>query len=184
MVDIFVPGVGDDDRDWFQAWQRDSTDGETAVARLEMYYASDVTSEAGLVKAPTLVIHREGDQAVRPERGAELAAAIPGATLELVAGGAHVCFLGDWVQVADLVVPFLNQDRATSLPRGPFGQLTARELDVAELTVLGLSNAEIGGRLGISSRTVETHMTRIRQKLGVGTRAEVAAWMARRTEIS
>ncbi len=184
MRDIFIPGLGSEDWKWFDSWQRQCTDGETAALRLQMYYESDVSSEAAQVRAPTLVLHRVDDQAVRFSNGAAMAAAIAGATLEPVDGAAHLCFLGDWRQVADLTVPFFDVAPEALLPKGPYGEFTARELDVAELTTLGLTNAAIGERLGISPRTVESHLGRIRYKLGVRTRAEVAAWMARRTEVS
>ena len=182
LRDTFAPDLDPDDRRWFDGWQRSATDGATAAERLEMYYDSDVTADAAAVAAPTMVIHRTHDRAVRPELGADVAATIPGAVLETVDGSAHLCFLGDWVGIADLVVPFLEAEPESSLPRGPYGEFTAREHDVALLTVEGLSNAAIGERLGISPRTVESHLSRVRAKLGVRTRAEVAAWMARRSE--
>jgi len=181
--DIFLPDVGADDREWFESFQRQSADAEIAARRLEMYYSSDVTADAGQVRAPTLVLHRVDDRAVQFSHGAELAAAINGARLEPVDGSAHLCFLGDWSQIADLVIPFLEPTPINTLPRGPYGEFTARETDVAELTTLGLTNAGIGERLGISDRTVETHLRNVRYKLGVKTRAEVAAWMARRAEL-
>ena len=182
LSDIFVPELDVADRHWFDEWQRRCTGGYTAATRLEMYYDSDVSDEAARIAAPTLVVHRSGDRAVRHELGVALAAAIEGATLATVDGSSHLCFLGDWEAIADLAIPFLEAHVETSLPRGPYGDFTARELDVAELTTEGLSNAAIGERLGISPRTVETHLAHIRTKLGVGTRAEVAAWMARRAE--
>jgi predicted ATPase/DNA-binding CsgD family transcriptional regulator len=57
-------------------------------------------------------------------------------------------------------------------------QLTRRERDVAALVARGLSNGEIAGKLVISARTVETHVQHIMDKLGVGTRAQIAAWSA------
>ncbi|HEX6548691.1 MAG TPA: LuxR C-terminal-related transcriptional regulator [Candidatus Dormibacteraeota bacterium] len=56
-------------------------------------------------------------------------------------------------------------------------QLSRREREVADLVVEGLKNREIGGRLFISERTVDGHLERIREKLGVGNRAQVAAWV-------
>jgi DNA-binding CsgD family transcriptional regulator len=48
--------------------------------------------------------------------------------------------------------------------------LTAHELQIAELARDGLSNPEIGARLFISSRTVEWHMRKIFAKLGISSR--------------
>ena len=58
---------------------------------------------------------------------------------------------------------------------GP-GQLTRRERDVAALVAQGMSNGQIAASLVISVRTVETHVEHIMDKLGCGTRAQVAVW--------
>jgi ATP/maltotriose-dependent transcriptional regulator MalT len=59
-------------------------------------------------------------------------------------------------------------------------QLTRREEEVLEVLALGLSNAEIGERLFISPKTAEHHVGRILSKLGLRSRAEAAAYAARR----
>jgi DNA-binding NarL/FixJ family response regulator len=51
-------------------------------------------------------------------------------------------------------------------------ELTLRELDVGELMVQGLRNAEIARRLSISPRTVEAHVSSIMAKLGARSRTE------------
>jgi DNA-binding NarL/FixJ family response regulator len=53
--------------------------------------------------------------------------------------------------------------------------LTAREREVMGLVVDGASNDEIGARLGISTRTVESHLHRLFERLGVSSRTELAA---------
>jgi predicted ATPase/DNA-binding CsgD family transcriptional regulator len=60
------------------------------------------------------------------------------------------------------------------------GQLTRREQDVAALVASGQSNSQIAASLVISVRTVETHVQHIMDKLGCGTRAQIAAWSAAR----
>jgi predicted ATPase/DNA-binding CsgD family transcriptional regulator len=55
-------------------------------------------------------------------------------------------------------------------------KLSRRELEVAALVAQGLTNREIAARLFISERTADGHLEHIREKLGVGTRAQVAAW--------
>jgi DNA-binding CsgD family transcriptional regulator len=52
-------------------------------------------------------------------------------------------------------------------------QLTASEHQVASLAVRGLQNREIAGRLFMSVKTVEAHLTRIYRKLEVRTRVEL-----------
>ncbi|HPB71528.1 MAG TPA: helix-turn-helix transcriptional regulator [Phycicoccus sp.] len=53
--------------------------------------------------------------------------------------------------------------------------LSAREQDVARLVARGRSNREIASALVLSERTVENHLYRIYAKLGIGTRADLAA---------
>jgi DNA-binding CsgD family transcriptional regulator len=54
--------------------------------------------------------------------------------------------------------------------------LSARERQIVELVTSGLTNRAIGERLFISERTVDTHITRIRRKLGTTTRTQLAVW--------
>jgi non-specific serine/threonine protein kinase len=58
-------------------------------------------------------------------------------------------------------------------------RLTAREHEVARLVAHGLTNHEIADALVVSVRTAEAHVEHIRNKLGVRTRAEIAAWATR-----
>jgi non-specific serine/threonine protein kinase len=58
-------------------------------------------------------------------------------------------------------------------------RVSPRELEVAVLVAEGLSNRQIGERLFVSPRTVETHVQHLMDKLGVGSRSEIAAWHAR-----
>ena len=53
--------------------------------------------------------------------------------------------------------------------------VSAREAEVLALVGEHLTNAEIAGRLYISIRTVESHVSALLRKLGVRTRVEAAA---------
>ncbi|TCO62485.1 helix-turn-helix transcriptional regulator [Actinocrispum wychmicini] len=53
--------------------------------------------------------------------------------------------------------------------------LTARELEIADLVAGGATNKQIAAKLVISERTVGTHLSRIYAKLGVSSRAALAA---------
>lgn len=55
--------------------------------------------------------------------------------------------------------------RAEAKPVDPYEQLTTREREILMLTAQGYTNIEIGSRLFISSRTVETHRTNLMHKL-------------------
>jgi ATP/maltotriose-dependent transcriptional regulator MalT len=64
----------------------------------------------------------------------------------------------------------------------PSGGLTARELEVLELVVKGLTNREIGQTLFISEKTASVHISNLLAKLGVANRTE-AAHVARERDL-
>ena len=57
-------------------------------------------------------------------------------------------------------------------------ELTAQEAHIARLAVDGRTNAEIGTRLFLSTRTVEWHLSKVYSKLGIGSRRELPRAMA------
>lgn len=61
-------------------------------------------------------------------------------------------------------------------PEGPASELTARESEVLRLIARGHTNAEIATQLSLSVRTVETHRTRIQQKLCLSSRPELVRY--------
>lgn len=58
--------------------------------------------------------------------------------------------------------------------------LSARQIEVGRLVAAGLTNAAIAERLGISHRTVTSHLDHIYARLGIGSRAALARWIAER----
>ena len=54
--------------------------------------------------------------------------------------------------------------------------LAQREQEVLRLLAQGCTDREIGGKLYISPRTVQNHLTRIREKTGKRRRSELARW--------
>lgn len=60
----------------------------------------------------------------------------------------------------------------------PAPVLSPRELEVLALLAEGLTNHDIGGRLGIGESTVKTHVSNVLGKLGLGDRTQAAiyAW--------
>jgi len=63
---------------------------------------------------------------------------------------------------------------------GGSNPLTDREAEVARLIAEGMTNAEVGARLGISERTVDAHVEHIRNKLGLRSRTQIAVWSKER----
>ena len=58
--------------------------------------------------------------------------------------------------------------------------LTPREDQVLELIGLGMTNREIGNRLGIREKTVKNSVTVVLAKLGLQRRAQAAVWVTER----
>jgi len=88
---------------------------------------------------------------------------------------------GDEVRIGQVVLRFgYASDAPSTKPArvpGPAlaSLLTARELEVARLVARGLTNVEIGKQLFISARTVSTHLANMYERLGIHTRAALAA---------
>jgi two-component system, NarL family, nitrate/nitrite response regulator NarL len=68
----------------------------------------------------------------------------------------------------------LLREMSRPRPAGPLDELTARERDVLELVAAGLSNYEIGQRLGLAEKTIKHYMTNLLAKLQVRSRVEAA----------
>ena len=58
-------------------------------------------------------------------------------------------------------------------------QLTRRERDVLRLVAAGFTYKEIGAKLSISARTVETHAASVLRKLQLSNRQELTRWASR-----
>jgi predicted ATPase/DNA-binding CsgD family transcriptional regulator len=69
-------------------------------------------------------------------------------------------------------------EEATAGP--PRGSLSPRELQVAAMVAQGMTNRQIAEALVLAERTVEGHVERIRRKLGVRSRTQIAVWMVER----
>lgn len=65
-------------------------------------------------------------------------------------------------------------DALDAPPAAPLATLSAREREVLERIVEGMSNKRIAQALGISERTVKTHVSHLLAKLGVRDRTQAA----------
>ena len=83
------------------------------------------------------------------------------------------------IDPADAVAWALGEERPTRSAPPAQSALTRREHEVAALIAEGLSNREVAHRLVLSPRTVESHVERIMNRLGVGSRTEIATWVTR-----
>jgi pimeloyl-ACP methyl ester carboxylesterase/DNA-binding CsgD family transcriptional regulator len=185
LADVFLPEGSAETKAHFARLQREAASAQSAVELLAQCYETDVGDLLAQVTAPTLVVHRRDDRAIPYRAGRELAARIPGARLVSLPGRSHFPFVGDAAAVVRAILEFLGDaDDPASPPPGRggrrSGELTARQLQVAALVAEGMTNRQIAERLGIEERSAEGHVERIRHRLGVTSRAQVAAWWARR----
>jgi pimeloyl-ACP methyl ester carboxylesterase/DNA-binding CsgD family transcriptional regulator len=178
LADIWFPEASVELTATFAQVQRSAASAELAAALLDMFYRFDVADLLARIRVPTLVAHRRGSRAVRFELGRELATLIPGAQFTALAGRMQPIYAGDPDAAAATLLSFLRDpaaERTTGAdPTG--GPLTAREFQVADLIADGLTNAEIARTLGVSVRTVDTHVEHVRTKLGVRARTQIAVW--------
>jgi len=71
------------------------------------------------------------------------------------------------------IVEFMRLNASGDRPQKNFG-LTKREMDILTTIVAGLSNKEIARKFSLSEDTVKHHLTNIFDKVGVGSRLELA----------
>lgn len=168
----FLPGATGEQLQWFNELARRTVSPSMAARILEARASVDVTALLGEVRTPTLVLHARQDEVVPFAEGQLLAARIPNAEFVELDSRNHVLIEQEpaWQRFCDAVLEFTGRGNAKSGDR--FGALSRRERDVLALLAEGLSNAEIGEKLGISEKTVRNHVSNVFDKLGVWTRAQ------------
>lgn len=177
LTDIFAPDASAGTRAAHSTYQREASTPETAAALLRLCHRIDVTESLSRIAAPTLVVHRDQDRAAGLDQARLIAAAIPNARLETLPGRSHLPYIGDVALLVKTIRTFLGLPTGVPTdvpPEAP--TLTPRQQEVAALVAEGLTNREIGVRLGIEDRSAEGHLERIRHRLGFRSRAQVAAW--------
>lgn len=96
-----------------------------------------------------------------------LGIALKSTPLEVLAKGVDIVLKGEsWIS-EDVAVILESDDNTRSF--------TPREAQILNMIAQGLTNGEVGRKLGISSKTVDNHRTRIMAKLGVNSRAQLLA---------
>jgi pimeloyl-ACP methyl ester carboxylesterase len=179
LTDVFAPDADQAMRGTFARYQRAASSAAMARALLALSYQLDVRDVLAAVQAPTLVVHRAHDRAAPLAQAEALAEGITDSRLVVLAGRSHLPYVGDRVELVRVIRQFLGLRTA----RGGAAVLTARQREVAALVSEGCTNREIGARLGIDERSAEGHVERIRTRLGVRSRTQVAAWyLAHRDE--
>jgi len=173
LADIFAPDADAATRAAFTRYMREACPAQAARDILALCYQVDIADVLPRIQAPTLVIHRDRDRAAPLAQGRALAQAIPGARFEVLPGRAHLPYIGDADALARLIRRFLGlpaQRRRAAVT------LTQRQREVAALIAEGMTNREIAARLTITERSAESHVERIRDRMGFRSRSQIAAW--------
>jgi pimeloyl-ACP methyl ester carboxylesterase/DNA-binding CsgD family transcriptional regulator len=174
-------------------FERASASPAMIRALVESLTVTDVRSRLAQVAVPVLVVHRRSDFV--PFSEAELiAGGISGARLVELEGSDHLPWVGNVSGVLSPIADFVAEvagrpgERAAAVPaarpRRPatgWEALTDAERRVAQLVAEGLANREVAERLYVSRYTVETHLKHVFAKMGVSSRAELAALAPRNT---
>ena len=176
-----IPGASETQMRWFDELQRRSTSSEAALASSRARAVIDVTSSASAVSSRTLVMHADEDCRVPFEEGRRLAGLIPDATFVPLHSQNHILLADEpaWPEFLEEVTAFAR----TTVTGPPTSQLTTRELDVLRLVAQGCSNDNIGGRLSMSTRTVERHLSNTYVKLSLAGKSARSAAAARLPEL-
>lgn len=106
-----------------------------------------------------------------------LGGGVPVVQRRLVDGGPNVEELSDGISSRDAAAGDTGgaRRRRSSRPSKGWDALTRAERTVAELAARGLTNAQISLELGVATATVKAHLRRVFAKLGVESRARLAA---------
>ena len=192
LIDLVAPSLARPQaREAAGAFERAAASPAMAAALIESLGLIDVRDLMRGLAVPVLVLHRDGD--IVPVADARLVAGqIPGATLKILPGRDHLPWVGDWPTVAGEILAFVGEvapasrrpeRRGRSGPRPPrpavgWASLTEAELPVVRLAAEGLTNEQVAAQLCLSRYTIETHLKHVFVKLGVESRAELAALAA------
>ena len=152
LLDIAMPGGGHDAARWIA-----SACPATRIVMLTVSEDEDDLLEAMKAGASGYVLKGAG--------ASELAAVIR----SVHAGEVYVAPALAWGMLRELRTPHSS----------PYDALTDREREVLELVAEGLSNHEVGERLGLAEKTIKHYMTNILGKLQVRSRVEAALLVAR-----
>ena len=181
LTDIFAPDASAGTRAALAGYQREASSADTAAGLLELCYRVDVTGSLAHIRAPTLVVSRQHDRAAPLDQARTIAGGIEGAKLEILAGRSHLPYIGDVDALTAVIRRFLG---LPALRRSAGPRLTSRQGEVAALVAQGQTNREIAQRLHITERSAEGHIDRIRIRLGVRSRAQIAAWWVATNEVA
>jgi pimeloyl-ACP methyl ester carboxylesterase/DNA-binding CsgD family transcriptional regulator len=191
FFEFFAPSLRDDERcrRWWARYQRNCVSPGAVAASLRRHIEFDGRALLPELRVPTLVLHHKEDLIVPLECGRYLADHIPGAILRELDGSDHMYWVGDQDVLLGHLRAFLEglpggaalRRHKAKRHKAGFGweSLSESENAIVALVEAGLTNREIASRLHLSVKTVESHIHHVFDKLGVDSRARLAAEAAR-----
>ena len=159
--------------------------GANAAEIRRVHGSLDLVDRLPLVIAPTLVFHSAGDISLPVRESQIIPELIPKARLVELASRNHI-LTGEepaWTEFLDVFSRFMDSgafdDVDETTAHGAERGLTRRELEVLRQISLGKSAKEIAAELGVSVRTIGSHVRSLLGKSGSASRAQATAWGAR-----
>jgi pimeloyl-ACP methyl ester carboxylesterase/DNA-binding CsgD family transcriptional regulator len=172
-----TPSPSDDSRHrvWWARYLRMAASPAMAQNVIRMNMRMDIRDLLPTITQPVLILHRTEDTWIDVGHSRYLAEHLPAASYVELPGADHRPWLGDSDAIAAEVEVFLTGRRSRPRRRTELGvdALSRREQEVAVLTAGGATALEIASHLGISKRTVESHLVSVYEKLGVGSKNEL-----------
>jgi class 3 adenylate cyclase len=171
---LMAPQQGDDPR--LQAWwQRAGHRGAspaTARAVAQTRLLGDLRDVLPAIHAPTLVMHRRDNRAVRVDHGRYIAERIDGARFVELAGDEHLVFLGDTDAIVAEVQEFLTGARVEGSPDRVLATLLFCDIVESTATAARLGDRSFRSLLddfhATASRQIDRHGGRVVKTMGDG----------------
>jgi pimeloyl-ACP methyl ester carboxylesterase/DNA-binding CsgD family transcriptional regulator len=171
----FLPGGSPEQIGWLNTQMKACTTPVMSARILRACYEIDVADSATRITCPSLILHSRQDAVVPFEAGRVIAGLIPNARFVPLDSSSHLPLASEpaWQVLRAEVLSFLAglEVKTAAVDHGLAG-LTERERQVLELVARGRDNARIAAELGLANKTVRNHLSRLLDKLGVGSRSE------------
>lgn len=169
---------------------------QDSVKALSMYSVPDTLDGLGMLAADTgkptealrMVVASEAERERSDYRRTPQLAGRVSASIDQIRDQlGDVEFEAARAEAADLsmddVVAYVTRGRGSrKRPTSGWSSLTPTEINVVSSLSEGLTNNQIAERMFVSAGTIKTHLSHVYAKLGMSSRAEVAAAFAKRQE--
>ena len=139
----FAPSAADDEA-FRRAWgrlERNAVSPAGIRTLLRMLHATDVRHILPILRVPTLILHRQGDQVAHVEGARYMVARIPGAKYVELPGDDHIPWIGETGDLLDEVEEFL-----TGVRHGPEADRVLATVMFTDIVESTRRAAELGDR--------------------------------------